>query len=186
MNRSSPNIWLALAVLGGMAYPFIVYLTMGVFPLWFFLLLALGVMGLRLWTMRQNLNVQWTLMGFGAVALALGLLFIKSEWGAVQAYPVIVSLTVAAAFGWSLLFPPTLVERIARLSEPALSAQGIAYTRRVTWLWFFFLLMNATVSLMTVLWGTLAQWMLWNGFVSYLLMGALFAGEYVVRKIVRP
>ncbi len=91
----------------------------------------------------------------------------------------------AAVFGLSLLFPPTIVERIARITEPNLPPGGVVYTRRVTAIWAVFLLFNAVVSAATALWGTLAQWTLWNGLISYLLMGTLFAGELIVRRAVR-
>jgi len=186
MRSSSPNLWFVLAVLGGIAYPFIVYFTMDLLPLWTFLFLGLMVLGLRLYGTRQKLNLKLWGFGFLVVTVLFVLLYIKSELGAVQAYPVIVSLSVASYFGFSLLFPPTAVERIARLTEPCLSPRGVAYTRRVTWIWLVFLLLNAAVSLSTILWGTMAQWTLWNGLVSYLLMGVLFIGEYIVRKMVRP
>ena len=50
--------------------------------------------------------------------------------------------------------------------------------------WTVFLVSNAGVSAATGVWGTLDQWTLWNGLISYLLMGALFGGEYAVRRIV--
>ena len=51
---------------------------------------------------------------------------------AARAYPVAISLAMAAIFAASLRHPPTIVERIARLSEPDLPPEGVAYTRQVT------------------------------------------------------
>ncbi|HLN22604.1 MAG TPA: hypothetical protein VK558_01320, partial [Patescibacteria group bacterium] len=104
---------------------------------------------------------------------------------AVKAYPVAVSLAVAGVFGLSLVYPPTVVERLARLSEPDLPPQGVAYTRKVTLVWVLFLLANAGVSTATALWGSLAQWTLWNGLLSYVAMGTLFAAEFMIRRRVR-
>jgi len=103
----------------------------------------------------------------------------------VKAYPVAVSLAAAAVFALSLHFPPPVIERIARLTEPDLPPKGVAYTRRVTEVWVGFLLLNASISAATAVWGSLDQWTLWNGLLSYLAMGALFAGEFVVRQRVR-
>ena len=187
MNRASPDkTWVALAMLGGIAYPFLVYFTMNTLPLWAFFVIGLSLIALRLYSLRRKVSVTKAFWGFCVVGLLLALLFVHDELAAVQAYPVLISLTVASVFGYSLLFPPTLVERIARLTEPDLSAGGIVYTRRVTWIWFVFLIMNAAVSLSTILWGSMSQWTLWNGLVSYLLMGMLFVCEYAVRKIVKP
>ena len=97
-----------------------------------------------------------------------------------------ISLATATIFAASLKYPPTIIERIARLTDPNLPPTGIAYTRQVTIVWVAFLLTNATISLWTALWGTLDQWALWNGLLSYLAMGTLFAGEYLVRRLIRP
>ena len=51
--------------------------------------------------------------------------------------------------------------------------------------WVAFLLCNALISLATAVWGTRAQWALWNGLLSYLAMGTLFTVEYAVRRVVR-
>jgi uncharacterized membrane protein len=104
---------------------------------------------------------------------------------AARAYPVAINLAMAAVFAASLRYPPTVVERIARLSEPDLPPEGVVYTRQVTGVWVGFLLVNAAISLWTAIWGSLDQWALWNGLLSYLAMGALFAGEYLVRRVVR-
>ena len=61
---------------------------------------------------------------------------------------------------------------------------GVAYTRRVTQVWLFFLLANGGVALATVFAGR-EIWMLWNGLVSYLLMGALLTGEWLYRRHAR-
>ena len=185
MKRPRRNIWLFLAIAGGIAYPFIVYAAMGTLPLWVFLALGLGVIGFRLYGMRKDIDLGFWGVALVAVAFLLILLFMKNALGAVQAYPVIIGLSFAAVFGFSLLHPPTVAERIARLSEPDLPPAGVRYTRRVTWVWFVFLLGNAAVSVATIIWGTLAQWTLWNGLISYLLMGLLFVGEYAVRNVVR-
>jgi uncharacterized membrane protein len=54
----------------------------------------------------------------------------------------------------------------------------------VTQIWTAFLVANAVISSAVGIWGTPAQWMLWNGLISYLLMGALFAGEWTFRRFV--
>jgi uncharacterized membrane protein len=57
--------------------------------------------------------------------------------------------------------------------------------RRVTVVWFVFLLGNATVSAATAVHGDMALWTLYNGLVAYLLMGLLFAVEFLVRRRVQ-
>ncbi|CDU09567.1 hypothetical protein VDIAB_270376 [Vibrio diabolicus] len=64
--------------------------------------------------------------------------------------------------------------------------------RLVAWLthaksrWFgaFFLRLNAAVALYTCF-LPVKIWTLYNGLISYLLAGGLFAGEWIVRQFVR-
>ena len=42
-----------------------------------------------------------------------------------------------------------------------------------------------TLALATALWASDKTWALYNGLIAYLLMGALFAGEWLVRGRVR-
>jgi len=185
MNRFSPNPWLVLSFTAGILYPPLVYFGMGIFPPTALVLIGLALIGVRLLGLRQKPNTKIWIMAFLIAALGLVILLFLNVRLAVRAYPVVVSLSVSAIFGLSLLFPPTLVERIARLTEPDLPPRGVIYTRRVTIIWAVFLLANALISAATALWGTLAQWTLWNGLVSYILMGTLFIGEMMVRRRVR-
>jgi uncharacterized membrane protein len=174
--------WVALAAIGGMAYPFLVYVGLSAIPPFFLLLLGIALIALR------GVGLRRLAIGRGwltAPALAVCGLLVLAQLSpplAVKAYPIAISLTVAAVFGLSLLYPPTAIERFARLGEPDLSPGGVTYTRKVTWVWLIFLLANAGISAATALWGSLEQWTLWNGFLSYLAMGLLFVGELLVRR----
>ncbi|MGB8600662.1 MAG: hypothetical protein WCD42_00530 [Rhizomicrobium sp.] len=170
----------------GIAYPFVVYIFMGRIPLWCFLALGLAVGGAQSYRLRHNPAIKGWLPAVGAVAVLVIALYFVNARRAVQAYPIIISLGFAVLFGLTLRFPPTVAERIARLSQPDLPPEGVRYTRRVTWVWFAFLLINAATALALTLWGTLTQWTLWCGLLSYVAMGLLFAGEYIVRRIVQP
>ena len=71
------------------------------------------------------------------------------------------------------------------MSEPDLPASGVAYTRKVTMAWQVFFLVNGSVALATAMLGNVSVWSLYNGFVAYLLMGMMFAAEYLIRRRVR-
>jgi uncharacterized membrane protein len=90
-----------------------------------------------------------------------------------------------ALFGASLAHPPSIIERFARLREPQLPPAAIAYTRRVTQVWCVFFAVNGSIALVTALWASDQVWALYNGLVAYVLIGLLFAGEWVVRRRVR-
>jgi uncharacterized membrane protein len=96
-------------------------------------------------------------------------------------YPVLVNSAFLTMFAYSLIVPPSTVERLARLQDPNLPTAGIAYARRVTQVWCVFFALNGAIALYTALFSSMAQWSFYNGFLAYLLMGVLFAGEYCTR-----
>ncbi len=96
-------------------------------------------------------------------------------------YPVLVNATMLIVFSYSLISPPSVVERMARLTDPALPDYAIAYTRRVTQVWCGFFILNGTVALITACWASSQIWSFYNGIIAYVMMGCLFAGEYVIR-----
>ncbi len=97
-------------------------------------------------------------------------------------YPVIANFVAAAIFAYTLFFPPSMIERFARLYEQ-LDQDGVNYTRVVTKVWVGFSFINGLISLATVIYGDRYLWMLYNGYFSYLSMGLLLVGEYLVRQV---
>lgn len=104
-----------------------------------------------------------------------------NQLGALRLYPVLVNTLMLIVFAWSLYAPPTVIERLARLQHPDLPSSGVRYTRRVTQIWCGFFMLNGSIALITALWGSLKIWSLYNGLIAYVLMGLLFAVEYIVR-----
>ncbi len=113
------------------------------------------------------------------------LLFLLASWTGhslpLRFYPVLVNGVFLTVFAYSLIVPPSTIERLARLKEPNLPAAAIPYTRRVTQVWCIFFALNGSMALYTALFSSLSQWSFYNGFLAYLLMGLLFAGEYCAR-----
>lgn len=176
-----PKISTLILALATLAYPLAVYLGFGkVEPFWLGLAL-LALMLVRAWAARDAV---WLFAGAGAALLAL-LGMLGNSWLPLKLYPVVVSAVLLVVFAASVAKPPTVIERIARLREPALPAGGVAYTRKVTIMWCAFFLANGLAALATALWASNEVWLLYNGLVSYLLMGALFAGEWLVRRRVK-
>ena len=99
-------------------------------------------------------------------------------------YPVWVNGLLLLLFGLSLTQKQSLIERLARLQHPDLPPEGVRHTRRVTQIWCgFFVFNGATAAALAWLqWHD--WWAVYTGIVSYILMGALFAGEWVYRKLV--
>jgi uncharacterized membrane protein len=99
-------------------------------------------------------------------------------------YPVLMSLTTALTFGLTLVYPPSMIERIARLRHYEIDEKGIKYLRKVTIIWFSFCILNAVVSLWTLNLDNMQIWVLYNGVISYILMGLLLVGEIIYRHLV--
>jgi uncharacterized membrane protein len=106
-------------------------------------------------------------------------------WGPLKLYPALVNAVFLGVFGLSLWHGPTVVERMARLREPDLPPAAVAYTRRVTQVWCGFFVVNGAIAVGTALWASPAAWALYNGLISYVAMGALMGGEWLVRRRVR-
>ena len=119
----------------------------------------------------------------GVILVGLGLLG-HAELG-MRAYPVAITLIMLTLFAGSLMHGMPMVERLARLREPDLPPEGVAYTRRVTQAWCIFFVLNGSLSAWTALYASLATWTLYNGFISYCAMGLMFAGEWLCRRRVR-
>lgn len=112
--------------------------------------------------------------------LSIAIMIANREW-LLRLYPAAMSFGLLTVFGRSLMQPPTVIERIARLKEPDLPPEGIHYTRQVTKAWCAFFAINGIIASTTV-YASREWWALWNGLLSYLCMGVLFAGEWLVRR----
>lgn len=118
-----------------------------------------------------------------AAAMVIGFLaLVTNSSDYLRFYPVCINALIFVLFFDSLLRPPSIVERIARISEPGLSEAGVRYTRKVTKVWCGFFVLNGALALYTGISASLEVWALYNGVISYALIALLFAGEYLVRS----
>jgi uncharacterized membrane protein len=98
--------------------------------------------------------------------------------------PVLVNATLLVGFGLSLLDARMpVIERFARMTHKTMSPERVLHCRWVTKVWCLFFLINGLASLGLALFAPLSMWALYTGVISYVLMGALFAGEYAIRKV---
>ncbi|HLI79450.1 MAG TPA: hypothetical protein VKV03_05675 [Candidatus Binataceae bacterium] len=164
----------------GVAYPFVIYFGLRILPPGFFAFGLLALIGIRL--ARGHKQGDRNTLPYLIAAVALLILAARSPIVGLKAYPVLVSLALAAAFAYSLLRPPTIVEQFARLRHPDLPLEVNSYLRKVTLAWLAFFLFNAAISAMTAISGSLKLWTLYNGFISYLAIGMMFAAEFLIRQ----
>ena len=169
-------------LLAGLAYPFAVYLGLEhLSPRLFALLLG------ALWLARMFSGKQTPLSRtLTTVALLFCLLLgLAGEPALLRWYPVLISLALLGLFAGSLCSGMPIIERLARLSEPELPPAAVRYTRQVTWVWVGYFIVNAAIASGLALWAPLSWWTLYTGLIAYLLMGLLFAGEWLVRQRIR-
>lgn len=100
----------------------------------------------------------------------------------VYLYPVMVNAVLLTVFVSSLYSQQTIVEKIARVRDARFSDREIPYARKVTLAWSLFFLINGCIALATVFMEDKFYWSIYNGAISYVLMGMMFAGELYCRK----
>ena len=177
-----------LTVALGALWPLIVFGAVWA-DLWRYVLPVLAMLfGLKLLysVKRQHQGYQPLVRAglvISAVALTLCLLSLTfSTIGFMLYYPVAVNLILLTLFATSLKSEQSLVERLARLQDPELSPRAVRYTRKVTQAWCLFFIGNGTLAAASALYGDLKLWTLWNGLLSYLALGVMFGGEYLLRQ----
>ncbi len=116
-----PASFLVMGVM--LLYPVAVYVGLNSFEPRVFGLLLVGMLLLRQRSLVRRFAASlsvgdwWVFMGLAAFALFVA---IGNSERLLLLYPAVVSLALLLLFARSLFYPPTMIERIARLSEPDL------------------------------------------------------------------
>ena len=97
-------------------------------------------------------------------------------------YPVMVNTVLLVVFASSLSGSQTIVEKIARLRDSRFSDREIPYAQKVTIACVIFFAVNGSIAFATVFIEDKFYWSIYNGAISYVLMGLMFAGEFYCRK----
>lgn len=128
---------------------------------------------------------RFTRFEWGAAAVMGGLaaaIAVTDSEALLRAYPIVVNVAMLVAFGVTLGDgKQSMIEKFARVRRPELDARTVRYTRRVTLVWCAFFAFNGSVSALCAVWGSRALWALYNGVVTYLLIGVLIVAEIVWR-----
>ncbi|MET0182549.1 MAG: hypothetical protein ABW199_06665 [Caulobacterales bacterium] len=183
MPRVDPSaaILVALSIL----YPLLAAISVRVVgPGWVILglcvlLVARGLLGLR---DKIPGAMTWGLL---AVAITIAAISFFNRDLAVRLYPAVMNASMLVAFAATLINGPPMIERLARIAEPELPQQGVRWTRKVTWVWVGFFIVNGAIAIWTALYADWRVWTLYNGLIAYIAMGALLAGEFLLRGIMR-
>lgn len=95
-------------------------------------------------------------------------------------YPVVISFSFFSVFIYSLIKPPSVITLIAS-TKNKLTENSVVYTRKVTMVWCGFFIINGSIALWTVFQSD-EYWTIYNGIISYVLVGILFVCEWLVRR----
>lgn len=118
------------------------------------------------------------------VTLFIVFIFYFKRFVFLKFYPPLCNFTVFMVFFCSLFAKETVIQKFARACGDKLDKPAWTYTRNLTYVWCVFMLINLLISIYTIFLSD-AIWMLYNGCISYILVGSLFAIEYLVRIILR-
>jgi uncharacterized membrane protein len=124
----------------------------------------------------------------GILTALIVLIVITNSAGMVKLYPVLMNLFLLGSFGFTLFRPPTMIFRFAMLAKKSLRDDPQrpaieSYCRTVTVIWCALFVFNACAALVTALWMSDFVWTLYNGLISYVLIGLLFFGEMGIRAL---
>jgi uncharacterized membrane protein/acyl-coenzyme A synthetase/AMP-(fatty) acid ligase/3-hydroxymyristoyl/3-hydroxydecanoyl-(acyl carrier protein) dehydratase len=136
---------------------------------------------------KKGLSFFWNsalLLGLG------GLCFIVNSSVILKLYPLLMNILFLVTFGGTLFSPPSMIFRFAKMQDKSISGslnekRIAAYCRKVTYVWCGFFVLNGSIAAWTIFSGSDALWSVYNGGISYILIGTLFAGEFMVRKMVQ-
>lgn len=169
----------AAVVVLTIVYPFAIYLGLQYYSATTLLPLLMLLLILR-WFAGNRPGERLVLIAILSALVIVGLAY-GHQLG-LKFYPALVNLGFLVLFAGSLWSPQSFVERLARLRNPELPQRAVVYTRRVTWLWSCFFVVNGSIAAFTALYASDAAWALYNGFIAYLLIAALAGGEWLVRR----
>ena len=174
----------ALRILAGIGYPFLMFASLSFFrarevALVLGLLLAIRAFADRRRFRREDIARVLPLVGLVAGTVLLAAIFNEGRF--FLFVPALVTVALLISFARTLGSGPSMVETFAQLQGHVLTNEMTRYCRTVTSLWCAFFVLNSGVIVWLALYGSLAWWTAYTGFVSYALIGLLLLGEVVYR-----
>ena len=155
-------------------YPFAVFFALKKrIALRFFALLLLVLAGI---SFVRNKNIWFFIC---VLLLGLGLAVYNNDIF-LKLYPVLMNISMCLMFALSLRTKP-LMEKFAAKMGYVLNEKQKEYAKFMTCVWAIFMFCIAVISFGTVFLSD-SIWVLFNGLISYVLIGMMMLIEFVVRK----
>ena len=156
-----------------------IWLQAAAISLLFLLALAVPMRQGRLWAWAAAIS-----------ACAISVWFCQSGWGFYFLYlpPVLIHGFLALVFLHSL--QPGRRALISVFAEKIrghkLPPELERYTRQTTWFWVFLFASMGVMSILLAVFASHEWWSLFTNLISYLLVGAAFAVEFALRRVLFP
>ncbi len=150
-------------------------------------------------TSEKKSALDWKPLLSSVLFLAAGLFcFITGKEFFLKLYSVVINATLLVVFGSTLFLKPNIIFRFATLADKSISGSSYEnqvklYCRNVTIVWCCFFILNGSAAVLTTfadkVFGLSEEkarsvWAIYNGGISYALMGLLFVVEFIIRKLV--
>ena len=159
----------------------------------------LSATGNRKTDANEKTSLDWKPFFSSVLFLSAGLFcFITGKEFFLKIYSVVINLTMLFVFGSTLFMPPNIIFRFATMSDKSIKGSSFEqkvykYCHKVTVIWCCFFILNGSAAALTTfadkIFGLSPEaarkvWAVYNGGISYVLMGTLFVIEFIVRKLV--
>lgn len=140
-----------------------------------------AALGLALWVMAGR-RMRTTVIA-AAIALCIGVVMAAAPEVLLYAPSVLINVALAVLFGMSLRASRVpVISAFARLEHSVLPPDLARYTRTLTWTWTVFFAAMAAISLTLASIGSQSAWSTLANVTNYVLVAALFCGEYLYRR----
>jgi uncharacterized membrane protein len=161
-------------------YPFIVFIGLKWFEPSILALVLVSLTLLRIYFSKNKTTIPLIkIVGINAILLLSFNVFANSAF-LLKLYPVVISFSFFSVFIYSIIKPPAVITMIAS-ARGKMTENAVVYTRKVTLVWCLFFILNGFIAFWTIFQSD-EYWTLYNGIISYVLMGILFACEWLVRR----
>ena len=170
---------------GSLSYPFYVYYGLKTQDRLGPALLLLLLAGIRVFLSgRDSRDINTVILAAALFMGAASLLRMSQEL--MLFYPALVSFGLLWFFGRTLKGGRTpLVEKIASLKTPPEERTEFfrKYCRMVTEAWCVYFAFNGVTAILLTIPEDRKYWMIYTGIIIYVIMGLMFAGEFMIRMI---
>lgn len=192
------NFFKALFFILAAVYPVVVFSMLVIFklPVKIMSLVFIGLgfafflafTGKRKSDKSEKSVLSWRPVVTSIILVCAGLFcFLTNQAVFLKLYSVVISGIFLTVFGSTLFFPPTIIFRFATLADRSIEGSNFedkvkSYCKKVTIVWCIFFILNGSAAFYTALFASDRIWSIYNGGISYVLMGSLFVIEYIIRK----